>query len=145
MGELISGFVEEPDRGQSTLLSDALNLSFAPRPTQRSPARWAEPRHIGAHRHWAMEKLEVRSVPERVSLAERAGVLGNASGNPIVPNKLCCMPDTTFSRVRRDGSCDARKRRPEISDISTAAYASRSGECAWPPRRNPANRWSLAA
>jgi RNA polymerase sigma factor (sigma-70 family) len=38
-------------------------------------------RTIKAHRHRVMEKLQVRSVAELVSLAERVGVSGGASGN----------------------------------------------------------------
>jgi RNA polymerase sigma factor (sigma-70 family) len=38
-------------------------------------------RTIKAHRHRVMEKMQVRSVAELVSLAERVGVLGGASGN----------------------------------------------------------------
>jgi RNA polymerase sigma factor (sigma-70 family) len=38
-------------------------------------------RTIKAHRHRVMEKLQVRSVAELVSLAEQVGVLGSASGN----------------------------------------------------------------
>jgi FixJ family two-component response regulator len=38
-------------------------------------------RTIKAHRHRVMEKMQVRSVVELVSLAERAGVLGSASGS----------------------------------------------------------------
>jgi FixJ family two-component response regulator len=38
-------------------------------------------RTIKAHRHRVMEKLQVRSVAELVSLAERAGVLDSASSN----------------------------------------------------------------
>jgi RNA polymerase sigma factor (sigma-70 family) len=38
-------------------------------------------RTIKAHRHRVMEKMQVRSVAELVSLAERFGVLGGASGN----------------------------------------------------------------
>jgi FixJ family two-component response regulator len=37
-------------------------------------------RTIKAHRHGVMEKMQVRSLPELVSLAERGGVLGKASG-----------------------------------------------------------------
>jgi RNA polymerase sigma factor (sigma-70 family) len=38
-------------------------------------------RTIKAHRHRVMEKMQVRSLAELVSLAERIGVLGAASGN----------------------------------------------------------------
>ena len=38
-------------------------------------------RTIKAHRHRVMEKMQVRSLPELVSLAERAGVLDSASGS----------------------------------------------------------------
>ena len=38
-------------------------------------------RTIKAHRHRVMEKMHVRSVAELVSLAERAGVMGGASGS----------------------------------------------------------------
>jgi len=38
-------------------------------------------RTIKAHRHRVMEKMQVRSLVELVSLAERAGVLDGASGN----------------------------------------------------------------
>jgi FixJ family two-component response regulator len=38
-------------------------------------------RTIKAHRHRVMEKMQVRSVAELVSLAERAGVLGSASSS----------------------------------------------------------------
>ena len=41
----------------------------------------ATERTIKAHRHRVMEKLQVQSVPELVSLAERAGVLDSASSN----------------------------------------------------------------
>ena len=37
-------------------------------------------RTIKAHRHRVMEKMQVRSLPELVSLAERAGVLDSATG-----------------------------------------------------------------
>ena len=39
-------------------------------------------RTIKAHRHNVMEKMHVQSLAELVSLAERVGVLGDASGNP---------------------------------------------------------------
>jgi FixJ family two-component response regulator len=32
-------------------------------------------RTIKAHRHWVMEKMQVRSLPELVTLAERIGVV----------------------------------------------------------------------
>jgi RNA polymerase sigma factor (sigma-70 family) len=38
-------------------------------------------RTIKAHRHRVMEKMQVQSLAELVSLAERVGVLGGASGN----------------------------------------------------------------
>ena len=38
-------------------------------------------RTIKAHRHRVMAKMQVRSVAELVSVAERVGVLGSASGN----------------------------------------------------------------
>ena len=38
-------------------------------------------RTIKAHRHRVMEKMQARSLAELVSLAERAGVLGSASGS----------------------------------------------------------------
>jgi FixJ family two-component response regulator len=38
-------------------------------------------RTIKAHRHRVMEKLQVRSLPELVSLAERAGVLRDPPGS----------------------------------------------------------------
>jgi FixJ family two-component response regulator len=38
-------------------------------------------RTIKAHRHRVMEKMQVRSIAELVSLAERVGVLSGASGN----------------------------------------------------------------
>jgi FixJ family two-component response regulator len=38
-------------------------------------------RTIKAHRHRVMEKMQVQSLAELVSLAERAGVLGGASGS----------------------------------------------------------------
>ncbi len=38
-------------------------------------------RTIKAHRHRVMEKMQVRTLPELVSLAERVGVLGSASGS----------------------------------------------------------------
>jgi RNA polymerase sigma factor (sigma-70 family) len=41
----------------------------------------ATERTIKAHRHRVMEKMQVRSLAELVSLAERAGVLGGASGS----------------------------------------------------------------
>ena len=37
-------------------------------------------RTIKAHRHRVMEKMQGRSLPELVSLAERAGVLDSATG-----------------------------------------------------------------
>jgi FixJ family two-component response regulator len=40
-------------------------------------------RTIKAHRHRVMEKMQVRSLPELVSLAERAGVLGRASDSRL--------------------------------------------------------------
>ena len=40
----------------------------------------ATARTIKAHRHRVMEKMQVGSVPELVSLAERVGVLGGTSG-----------------------------------------------------------------
>jgi FixJ family two-component response regulator len=41
----------------------------------------ATERTIKAHRHRVMEKMQVQSLAELVSLAERAGVLGNSSGS----------------------------------------------------------------
>jgi FixJ family two-component response regulator len=41
----------------------------------------ATERTIKAHRHRVMEKMQVRSIAELVSLAERIGVLSGASGN----------------------------------------------------------------
>jgi FixJ family two-component response regulator len=38
-------------------------------------------RTIKAHRHRVMEKMQVRSMAELVSLAERVGVLDSASGS----------------------------------------------------------------
>jgi FixJ family two-component response regulator len=38
-------------------------------------------RTIKAHRHMVMEKMQVQSLAELVSLAERAGVLGGMSGD----------------------------------------------------------------
>jgi FixJ family two-component response regulator len=38
-------------------------------------------RTIKAHRHQVMEKLQVRTLAELVSLAERAGAFGGASGS----------------------------------------------------------------
>ena len=38
-------------------------------------------RTVKAHRHRVMEKMQVQSLAELVSLAERAGVLGSASGS----------------------------------------------------------------
>jgi FixJ family two-component response regulator len=38
-------------------------------------------RIIKAHRHRVMEKMQVRSIPELVSLAERVGVLGDTVGS----------------------------------------------------------------
>ena len=40
----------------------------------------ATERTIKAHRHRVMEKMQVQSLAELVSLAERAGVLGDLSG-----------------------------------------------------------------
>jgi DNA-binding NarL/FixJ family response regulator len=40
----------------------------------------ATERTIKAHRHRVMDKLQVRSLAELVSFAERAGVLGGTSG-----------------------------------------------------------------
>lgn len=40
----------------------------------------ATERTIKAHRHRVMEKIEVQSLAELVSVAERAGILGNLSG-----------------------------------------------------------------
>jgi FixJ family two-component response regulator len=37
-------------------------------------------RTIKAHRHGVMEKMQVQSLAELVSVAERVGVLGKASG-----------------------------------------------------------------
>jgi DNA-binding CsgD family transcriptional regulator len=39
-------------------------------------------RTIKAHRHRVMEKMQVQSLAELVSLAERVGVLHSASGSP---------------------------------------------------------------
>jgi len=41
----------------------------------------ATERTIKAHRHMVMEKMQVQSLAELVSLAERVGVLGGTSGN----------------------------------------------------------------
>jgi FixJ family two-component response regulator len=38
-------------------------------------------RTIKAHRHRVMEKMQVQSLAELVSLAERVGLLGGASGS----------------------------------------------------------------
>ena len=38
-------------------------------------------RTVKAHRHRVMEKMQARSLPELVSLAERVGLLGDASGS----------------------------------------------------------------
>ena len=48
---------------------------------QVANALGATERTIKAHRHRVMEKMQVQSLAELVSLAERAGVLGEASGN----------------------------------------------------------------
>jgi DNA-binding NarL/FixJ family response regulator len=40
----------------------------------------ASERTIKAHRHWVMEKMQVRSLAELVSLAERVGVFTSANG-----------------------------------------------------------------
>ena len=41
----------------------------------------ATERTIKAHRHRVMEKMQVQSLAELVSLAERAGILGDLSGS----------------------------------------------------------------
>ena len=41
----------------------------------------ATERTIKAHRHRVMEKMQVQSLAELVSLAERAGILGDLPGN----------------------------------------------------------------
>ena len=41
-------------------------------------------RTIKAHRHRVMEKMQVRSLAELVSLAERVGILGDARGPPQI-------------------------------------------------------------
>jgi RNA polymerase sigma factor (sigma-70 family) len=45
----------------------------------------ATERTIKAHRHRVMEKLQVQSLAELVSLAERVGILGDMSGNKQTP------------------------------------------------------------
>ena len=45
-------------------------------------------RTIKAHRHRVMEKMQVRSLAEIVSLAERAGVLDGAFGNGSTANRF---------------------------------------------------------
>ena len=49
--------------------------------TNKKSARalWATERTIKAHRHRVMEKMQVRTLAELVSLAERAGVLDGPS------------------------------------------------------------------
>jgi FixJ family two-component response regulator len=49
---------------------------------QVANALGATERTIKAHRHRVMEKMQVRSLAELVSLAERVGVLDSASGSP---------------------------------------------------------------
>ena len=44
----------------------------------------ATARTIKAHRHRVMEKMQVRSLPELVSLAERVGVLGSSGNRPRI-------------------------------------------------------------
>jgi len=52
----------------------------AARPTRTSPTRWGTTeRTIKAHRQRVMEKMQVRSLVELVSLAERVGVFASAS------------------------------------------------------------------
>jgi FixJ family two-component response regulator len=41
----------------------------------------ATERTVKAHRHRVMEKMQVQSLAELVSLAERVGILGGVSGN----------------------------------------------------------------
>ena len=48
---------------------------------QAASALGGTERTIKAHRHRVMEKMQVRSLAELVSLAERVGVLGDASGS----------------------------------------------------------------
>jgi len=48
---------------------------------QVANALGATERTIKAHRHRVMEKMQVQSLAELVSLAERAGILGGMSGN----------------------------------------------------------------
>jgi FixJ family two-component response regulator len=43
---------------------------------QAADALGTTERTIKAHRHEVMEKMEVRNLPELVSIAERVGVLG---------------------------------------------------------------------
>jgi FixJ family two-component response regulator len=47
---------------------------------QVANALGATERTIKAHRHRVMEKMQVRSLAELVSLAERVGVLASAAG-----------------------------------------------------------------
>jgi FixJ family two-component response regulator len=48
---------------------------------QVANALGATERTIKAHRHRVMEKMQVQSLAELVSLAERAGILGGTSGS----------------------------------------------------------------
>jgi FixJ family two-component response regulator len=63
----------------------------------------ATERTIKAHRHRVMEKMQVRSVAELVSLAERAGVLGGTSDSPHSATMLSLRtmePSTSRSAAR---------------------------------------------
>ncbi|SIO54286.1 two component transcriptional regulator, LuxR family [Bradyrhizobium erythrophlei] len=60
---------------------------------QVANALGATERTIKAHRHRVMEKMQVRSLVELVSLAERVGVLDSAS----------CSPESPIEPVKRAG------------------------------------------
>jgi hypothetical protein len=82
-----------------------------------------------------MEKLEVRSVPELVSPAERAGVLGNASGSPWYPTSFAACPTRRFLARGEMGRVTQGKRCPENIGHLNSGLREPLGECAWPPRR----------
>ena len=64
---------------------------------QIADARGGTVRTIKAHRHKVMEKMQVHSVAELVSLAERVGVLDSASGSRQTPSQFSTVFELLLS------------------------------------------------
>jgi FixJ family two-component response regulator len=73
--------VEKAEQGDLQAIREVADRLDGNTNKQAASALGGTERTIKAHRHRVMEKMQVRSIGELVSLAERVGVLSGASGN----------------------------------------------------------------